>query len=209
MIKVLLADDHAIFRGGVAKLLDSEDGIEVVGEVGDGDGVLGAVAEFGPDIVLLDLSLPGMSGMEILRELQKHHVRVGVVILTMYPEHNFATYLIDQGAGAYITKSASPTVLVEAIRKVASVGVYMTPGVRELDEARGAGATGSPHDRLSPRETEVFLQLIEGKAVSEIAYALDVRVSTVSTLVKRIRDKLGAESIGDLLLYAHRMGLLQ
>jgi len=209
MIKVLLADDHAIFRGGVAKLLATEDGIEVVGEVGDGDRVVEAVERLAPTLVLLDLSLPGMSGMEILRQLQARHARVGVVVLTMYPEHNFATYLIDQGAGAYITKSASPDVLVAAIRAVAAGGIYLTQAVREVEAARSAGAPGSPHDRLSPRETEVFLQLIEGKGVSEIAYSLDIGVSTVSTLVRRIREKLGAESIGDLLLYAHRRGLLQ
>lgn len=210
MIKVLLADDHSIFRGGVAKLLDSEAGIEVVGEVGDGSAVLGAVREHAPDLVLLDLSLPGTSGMEILRQLQEDHPRVSVVILTMYPEQNFATYLIDQGAGAYVTKSESPDVLVEAIRQVAAGGIYLTPAVQKLEEARASsGEAANAHDRLSPRESEVFLQLIEGKGVSEIAYSLDIQVSTVSTLVRRIREKLGAESIGDLLLYAHRMGLLQ
>lgn len=177
--------------------------------MGDGLDVLGAVEEREPDLLLLDLSLPGRSGIDILRQLRRERPRVGVVILTMYPEQNFASYLIRQGAGAYVTKSESPAVLLEAIRQVAAGGTYLTPAVQQLEAARRPGEDASPHDQLSPRETEVFLQLIEGRGVSEIAGDLEVQVSTVSTLVRRIRAKLGAESVGDLMLYAHRMGLLE
>ncbi|MCB9763592.1 MAG: response regulator transcription factor [Alphaproteobacteria bacterium] len=205
MIRILLADDHALFRKGIRQLLELEDDLEVVGEVGDGAGVLEFVSVHPVDIVLLDLSLPGMSGMETLRRLSEEAPRVQTIILTMYPESNYAQHLIRQGAGAFVTKSESPEVLLAAIHDVAAGRVHMSDALRAISTSKD---DRPPHDRLSARESQVFLLLIEGKTVSEVAYALDLQVSTVSTLVSRIREKLGVESVGEVLLYAHRMGLL-
>ncbi len=206
MIRVLLADDHAMFRLGIRRILSTEEGIEVVGEVGDGLEVFTVLQDHEVDVLVLDLSLPGLSGLEILRRLEDEAPRVMVVVLTMYPEDAFASSLIQQGAGAYITKSAPPDELVKAIRVVAGGGIYLTPTLKALSD-RGADGS-SPHERLSPRETQVFMSLISGKTVSETAYEIDLAVSTVSTLVARIKDKLQAGSVADLVLYAHRVGLL-
>ncbi len=206
MIRVLLADDHAMFRLGIRRILSTEDGIEVVGEVGDGLDVFGFLADNEVDVLVLDLSLPGLSGLQILGRIGDEAPRVSVVVLTMYPEDHFAASLIRQGAGAYISKSSSPDELVKAIRVVADGGIYLTSKLRAIEER---GTSGSrPHERLSPRETQVFMSLIGGKTVSETAAEIDLAVSTVSTVVSRIKDKLGAGSVADLVLYAHRVGLL-
>jgi two-component system, NarL family, invasion response regulator UvrY len=207
MIRVLLADDHAMFRLGIRRILSTEEGIEVVGEVGDGLDVFMFLANNDVDVLVLDLSLPGLSGLEILRRLGDEAPRVTVVVLTMYPEDHFASSLIRQGAGAYITKSGSPDELVKAIRVVSEGRIYLTPKMRAIEEA-GRGEGGPPHERLSPRENQVFMSLIAGNTVSETAHSLDLAVSTVSTLVSRIREKLDAGSVADLVLYAHRVGLL-
>jgi two-component system, NarL family, invasion response regulator UvrY len=207
MIRVLLADDHSIFRLGIRRILSSEDGMDVVGEVGDGLRVFTFLDSHEVDVLVLDLSLPGLSGLEIVRRLEDEAPRLGIVVLTMYPEGPFAMSLMRQGAGAFITKSAPPDELIKAIRVVARGGVYLTRSLQELKAAGGADER-MPHERLSPRETQVFMSLIEGKSVSETAHQIDLAVSTVSTLVSRIKDKLQAGSVTDLVIYAHRVGLL-
>ncbi len=206
MIRVLLADDHEMFRLGIRRILSTEEGIEVVGEVGDGLDVFGFLADQAVDVLVLDLSLPGMSGLEILNRVEDEAPRVAVVVLTMYPEDHFAASLIRQGAGAYISKSGSPDELVAAIRVVADGGIYLTEKLRAIEAA--GGTTARPHERLSPRENQVFMSLISGKTVSETAAEIDLAVSTVSTMVSRIKDKLEAGSVADMVLYAHRVGLL-
>ncbi|MCO4770811.1 MAG: response regulator transcription factor, partial [Deltaproteobacteria bacterium] len=148
----------------------------------------------------------------ILTEVTRQRVRmeaprVTVVILTMYPEDSFAASLIRQGAGAYIPKSGDPDELIRAIRVVASGGIYLTDKLREIEQTRGIAST-LPHEKLSPREMQVFMSIIGGKTVSETAAEIDLAVSTVSTVVSRVRDKLEAGSVADLVRYAHRVGLL-
>lgn len=209
-IKVLLADDHSLFRMGMRRILAATDDLEVVGEVGTGPEVLEFVAAHPVDVLVLDLSLPGMSGVEVVRRLDEVAPRVTVVILTMYPESLFALHLVRQGAGAYITKDASSDELLAAIRAVVGGGTYLTPALqrRATQGSRAAASALAPHERLSTREFQVFLRLIEGKTVSETAGELDLTVSTVSTYVSGIRTKLECGSIGDVVRYAARAGLL-
>ncbi len=204
MIRVLLADDHAMFRHGIRRILSTEPDIEVVGEVGDGLEIFALLTTRRVDVLLLDLSLPGLSGVEILRRVVDEAPRVNVVVLTMYPEDTFAAWLIRQGAAAFVSKSAAPDVLIEAIRVAREGRIYWTDRLRGLDR-HGESA---PHERLSPRERQVFMSLIAGRTVSETAHEIDLAVSTVSTLVKRIRQKLSVDSVAEMVLYAHRAGLL-
>lgn len=203
VVRILLADDHTMFRQGIRQVLSCEPDLKVVGEVGDGPGVLRRVQQDDVDVVVLDLSLPGMSGLEVLRRLEEEAPRVAVVILSMYPEDRFAASLLHRGAGAYVSKSEGPDELVAAVRAVVVGRTYLTPTLRALGDAAVA-----PHERLSGREQQVFHALIRGATVSEVAAETDLAISTVSTLVGRIRDKLQVASVGELILYAHKAGLL-
>ncbi len=206
MIRVLLADDHAIVRQGLRTLLAGQPDLTVVGEATDGEEVLLRLADTPCDVLILDLSLPKTSGLELLRRIRALSLPapVHILILTMYPEDQLAAHLLSQGASAYLCKSRSPAELLAALREVARGGRYVTQALEDLP-----AAPVLPHERLTPREYQAFVLLISGKTVSEVAHALDLSLPTVSNHVARIRDKLGAASTGDIILYAHRVGLLR
>lgn len=206
MIRVLLADDHALFRTGIRQILSLEPDLEVVAEVADGEALLAELPAARPDVIVLDLAMPRMGGIETLRRIVEEDVPVAVVVLSMYPPGPFAMHLIHQGAGAYLTKDDSPSELVRAIREVATGGDYLTERMRAQRDRPSAELV--PHEQLSPREFQVFARLAEGMSVSDIAVELDVRTSTVSTLVSRIKQKLGVASVGEIVAYAHRAGVI-
>jgi len=207
MIRVFIADDHAIVRDGLRRLLEAEPDMVVVGEACNGREVLLAAEHGSWDLLLLDLSLPRVSGLETVRRLRVSHPELRIVVLSMYPEEEYAVRLVREGAAAYLAKDRSTDELLRVLRGVMRHGRWEDPEV--IARARlGGGGASAPHTRLSPREYQVFTLLFQGRAVTEIAAELDLGVSTVSNFVRRIKDKLGVETVGEIVSYAHRAALV-
>lgn len=205
MIRVVLADDHQMVREGVRRILDHTEGMQVVAEAGDGKALLALLPKTPCDVLVLDLNMPLGGGVDVLRQVRTAYPRLGVLVLTMYAEDHYAARLLRAGASGYLAKGRSGDELVDAVRKIASGGKYVTPSVAEhLLDAKDAPA----HETLSEREHQVFMLLVQGKSPSEIANELGVTASTVSTYIARVKKQLGAQTIGEILRYASRAGLL-
>ena len=209
MIRVFLADDHAVVLAGLRQLISATDDMRVVGTAADGRQVL-LLAEAGGewDVLVLDLSLPRVSGMEVLRRLRSLRPTLPIVILSMYPEDQYAIRLMREGAAAYLSKERPPEDLLAAVRRVAAGGTYLTASQAAQIVSQRAEAERPPHARLSAREHQVFVLIINGRVVSDIAAELNLSPSTVSTHLARIREKLGVRSVADIVSYAHRAGLI-
>ena len=205
MIRVFIADDHAVVRRGIQNLLSDAGDIEVVGEAADGRAALKALEATAIDVLVLDLSLPKINGPEVLRRLRAQSPHVQVVILSMYPEEQYALRLLRDGAAAYIAKDRPAEELVTAVREAAAGRTYVTPAAARLEKEQGSRA--APHEALSPREHQVFMLLFKGLAVTDIAAELDLSSSTVSNHVASIKSKLGVRTIAQIVSYAHRAGL--
>ncbi|TDN57125.1 response regulator [Azoarcus indigens] len=208
-IRVLIVDDHMIIRRGLAQILAGDGRIGAVSEAEDGPAALRALRAAGADVVLLDIALGDRDGLDVLKAMRGEFPATGVVMLSVYPETQFAVRSIRAGAAAYLNKGCSPETLFAAIAKVAGGGVYITPEIAELlarnvraDEAR------PPHETLSNREFQVLKLLAQGRSVSEIAEQLSLSVNTISTYRSRVFDKLGVRSMVELLTYAARQDLL-
>lgn len=158
-------------------------------------------------MLVLDLSLPRMSGTEVLHRLRARRPGLPIVILSMYPEDQYALHLLREGASAYLSKDRPTEDLLAALRKVSRGGTYLTDTMAEQALRPVATAGGMPHERLSPREREVFLLILQGRSVSEIAAEIDLNISTVSNHLRRIKEKLSARTIAEVVSYAHRAGL--
>ena len=208
MIRIVIADDHTIVREGLKQLLLAADGLEIVGEARDGYEAIKAVRELDFDLLLLDMSMPGKSGIELIKQVRAEKPKLRILILSMHEEQQYAIRAIRAGASGYLTKESASRQLVEAIRKVASGGAFISPEVAE-QLALGAmpGARGAPHESLSDREFQVFRMLAEGKSVSDIAERLHLSVKTVSTHKANLMQKMGMETVGELIRYAlaHRL----
>ncbi|MFW6012368.1 MAG: response regulator [bacterium] len=210
MIRVLLADDHTLFRSGVRRVLHAEADLEVVGETGRGQEILGLVKDSRPDVVLLDVSMPGRGGLETLEELKDRHGDVKVLMLTVHPENHFAIRCLKGGADGYMTKDAEPEELVRAIRKVVGGHKYITPQLAEqLALTVGQSFQEAPHERLSDREFEVMRGIGSGRTVSEIAEDLHLSVKTISTYRTRIIEKMNLRNNFEIMEYAIREGLVE
>jgi DNA-binding NarL/FixJ family response regulator len=208
MIRVLVADDHTIVREGLKQLLGAADGLHVVGEARDGFEVLKQVRETEFDVLLLDMSMPGKSGIELIKQVRSEKPRLRILVLTMHEEQQYAIRAIRAGASGYLTKESASGLLVEAIRKVASGGAYITAEVaQQLALDAMPGAQGPRHASLSDREYQVFLAIAAGRSVSEIASALKLSVKTVSTHKANILHKMNMTSAGELIRYALANGL--
>ncbi|HEX7607454.1 MAG TPA: response regulator transcription factor [Usitatibacter sp.] len=208
MIRIVIADDHTIVREGLKQLLLAADGLEIVGEARDGHEAMKAVRELDFDLLLLDMSMPGKSGIELIKQVRAEKPKLRILILSMHEERQYAIRAIRAGASGYLTKESASRQLVEAIRKVASGGAFISAEVAE-QLALGAmpDAKGALHESLSDREFQVFRMLAEGKSVSDIAERLHLSVKTVSTHKANILQKMRMETVGDLIRYAlaHRL----
>jgi DNA-binding NarL/FixJ family response regulator len=208
VIRIVLADDHTIVREGLKQLLQAADGLEIVGEARDGHEAMKAVRELDFDLLLLDMSMPGKSGIELIKQVRAEKPKLRILILSMHEERQYAIRAIRAGASGYLTKESASRQLVEAIRKVASGGAFISAEVAE-QLALGAmpDAKGALHEALSDREFQVFRMLAEGKSVSDIAERLHLSVKTVSTHKANILQKMRMETVGDLIRYAlaHRL----
>lgn len=208
MIKVLLVDDHAIFRAAVKKLLEKEHDIEVGGEARDGEEALKQIRQADFDVVLLDISMPGMSGIEVARRLVHIQPAIKVIALTAHEDKLFISQLLSSGAAGYLTKSVSFQELVKAIHAVYSEQVYITPHIAEQLASNFIKKEKSPFDYLTHREVEVLLMVCHGEKASEIAKKLFISTKTVNGYRQQIFKKLGVESDLELTKLAVDHGLL-
>ena len=210
MIRIVIAAAHTIMREGLKRILEGADDIEVVGEATDGFEALAQVRKGGFDLLMLDLSMPGRNGVELIRQIKDEMPKLPILILTMHDEEQYAVRAIRAGARGYLTKESAGTQLVSAIRKVASGRPYISLEVAEqlAMDAMPSVVEDLPHKQLSDREFEVFSLLVGGKSITEIAESLHLSVKTVSTHKTRILHKMGVPSLADLVQYAVVHGLL-
>ena len=209
MIRVVIADDHQILREGLKQLLLAAGDIDVVGEAADGYEVVDRVRSLDFDLLLLDMSMPGKSGVELIKQVKAEKPKLRILVLSMHEEHQYAVRAIRAGASGYLTKESAASQLVAAIRKVGGGGAYITPEVAErLAQDAMPHAQGPLHASLSDREFEVFHMLVDGMSVNEIAARLHLSAKTISTHKARLMEKLGVDSTADLVHYAVRHKLL-
>lgn len=204
MIRVLIADDHPIVRKGLRELVAEESDMTVAAESGNGLEVLRLI-QTGPfDVVLLDISMPGISGLDILQQVRPEHPNLPILVLSGFPETELAMRTLKAGASGYLNKEMAPEELVAAIRLVNSGRKYVSPAVAELLANSVGRSNDSPHELLSDREYQVMLLLAAGKTVSEIAAEISLSVKTVSTYRARILEKMNLRNNAELMLYAIR-----
>lgn len=209
MIRVLLADDHAIVRAGLKEILADTGDIEVAAEATNGQDVMAQIRARDFDVAVLDMSMPGRSGIELIKQVKDEKPKLRILILTMHSEEQYAVRALKAGASGFLTKEAAADQLVAAIRKIAGGGAYVSPETAErlvLDAAPRAEA--APHTLLSDREFQVLQMIAGGKTVSEIAKRLSLSVKTVSTHKTRILHKMGLANQAELIRYALEHKLL-
>jgi DNA-binding NarL/FixJ family response regulator len=203
MIRILIADDHTIMREGLKRILEGIDDIEVVAEAVDGHDTLAKARSEDFDVLLMDLSMPGRSGVDLIRQIKDEMPKLPILILTMHEEEQYAVRAIRAGARGYLTKESAGTQLVTALRKVASGRPYISIEVAEQLAMSAMPADNElPHTLLSDREFEVFGHLVKGKSITEIAELLHLSVKTVSTHKTRIMLKMERNTLSDLVQYA-------
>jgi DNA-binding NarL/FixJ family response regulator len=198
MIRVLLADDHEIVRDGLKRILGAAGDLQVAGEAANGDQALALVKGNDYDVALLDMSMPGLAGIDLIKRLRIEKPKLRILVLSMHGEQQYAARALKAGASGYLTKDSAAGQLVGAIRKVAAGGVHVS-------EAAAAGlvsAERAPHQALSDRELEVLRLLAGGRSPTEIAGQLHLSVKTVSTHKAHIQQKLGLGGTADLVRYA-------
>jgi DNA-binding NarL/FixJ family response regulator len=208
MIRIVIADDHTIVREGLKQILSAEADLVIAGEAQNGQEVLQRVREMEFDVLLLDMSMPGKSGIELIKQVRIEKPKLRILILSMHEEQQYAVRAIKAGAAGYLTKESASAQLVSAIRKVAGGGAFISGAVAE-QLALGAmpQSDGPPHTALSDREFQVFRLLVSGNAVSDIAGQLNLSVKTVSTHKARIMHKMNMNNQTELIRYAinHRL----
>lgn len=201
-IRVMLVDDHALVRMGMQQLIQGAPDLELVGDFEDGWAALDCLKrqEHQVDVMVCDLSMPRLSGLELLLRALGLRPQLAVLIVSVHSEAEYASMALGHGARGYLSKSCAHLELVDAIRALARGRTYVA--------AQAHHPAAEAHHRLSPRELQIFLLLVEGRSVSEVAAELNVGVSTVSTHVGRMREKLGVETVAEMVHYAYRHGLI-
>ncbi len=210
MIRLLLVDDHDIVRTGIRHIIDKENDIEIVGEAGSGEQGVKLTKELKPSVVLMDVNMPGLGGLEATRRINQSCPDSKVIILTVHADAPFPSHLLDAGASGYLTKGCAATDLIEAIRSVHQQGRYIGKDIaQQLALSLLPGAEKSPFDELSAREMEVMMMLVEGSAVSDVAETLALSPKTVSTYKYRIYEKLDVKNDVELTHLAIRHGITE
>ncbi len=209
MIRILVVDDHAIVREGLKQILGDVKDMDVLAEAANGQEALDKIRRQAFEVILMDISMPGRSGLEILKDIKSEQPKLPVLILSMHPEEQYAVRALRAGAAGYMNKASAPDELIGAIRKVASGRKYVSPSVAErLALELGADRSHLPHELLSDREYQVMMMLAAGKSVSEIALELCLSVKTISTYRSRIMEKMSLKKNAELTLYAVQHHLL-
>lgn len=203
MIRILIADDHAIVRSGLRQILEEYKDMKIVAEHDNGIDALNWLRTNDCDVVLLDISMPGKSGIDVLKQLHEEKPKLPVLIISIYPEDQYAVRLIKAGAAGYLNKESAPEIVVEAVRHVVSGKKYISTAVAEMlaNEFR-ADDEKLPHETLSDREYQIFLLLASAKTATEIAAALALSVKTISTYRSRILEKMHLRNNAELMRYA-------
>ena len=209
MLRILIADDHPVFRKGLKQIINEANDMAVTGEVSDGLEVLSRVRAGCFDVVLLDISLPGINGIDILKQLRIETPGLPVLMLTMHPEEQYAIRALKAGASGYLTKESTPEELVTAIRKVSAGGKYVSSSLAEtLANELGRKEEKPPHETLSDREYQIMPLIATGKTVTQIAKELSLSIKTISTYRSRILEKMGMKNNAELTYYAIKNRLI-
>jgi DNA-binding NarL/FixJ family response regulator len=211
LIKILLADDHSIVRAGLRRIVEESGDMEVVAEAADGREAIQLVHKKVPDVAVIDISMPGLDGLEVVSQLRTYHPKLPILILTMHEEGQYVVRAIEAGAMGYITKQSAPEQLVKAIRKVHAGGRYLTDDAAEalaLSVARGMHGR-SPLDSLSMRELQVLRRLALGHTNREIAQAYSISIKTVDTYRSRLLKKLNLRNNAELSRFATQNRLIE
>lgn len=209
MLKILLADDHAVVRGGIRKFLEAAQDVEIVAEATTGEEALAQVRKDDFDVMLLDISLPDLNGLEVLKRVKRERPNLRVLIFSMYPEDDFAVPAFEAGASGYLSKDSSPNQILLAIQTVASGASYVSPSMTErLLAGTVSAGKREPYETLSRREMEVLLMLSKGVSLTKIGEMLHLSVKTVSTYRGRVLEKLNVVSNAELTRYVvqHKLG---
>lgn len=200
--RLIIADDHPLFRRGLKHALAESGDIEVACETDNGDELLSLIKKDEFDMVLLDIAMPGKSGLDLLKQLKSEHPKLPILVLSVYPEEQYAVRFIKAGASGYLTKESAAEKLVEAIRKVAGGGKYASPAIIEKLAFDFADSERPPHEKLSDREYQVFGMISIGKSLTEIGKDLSLSVKTISTHRTRILEKMSMKKNAELIHYA-------
>jgi two-component system invasion response regulator UvrY len=209
-IRIAVVDDHQLVRIGLKQIIESQSDFSWVGEARTGREALTLLRSTPVDVLLLDLSLPDMSGLDVLRQIKSHHETVSTLVLSAYPEMQYGLNVLRAGASGFVSKTADDSELCRAIRAAVRGGRYVSPELAEVLVSGMQGQAGEPrHSVLSEREFQIFCKLAEGKSVSEIAAKLFLSVKTVSTYRTRILEKMGMKTNADITYYAIKNELLQ
>ena len=209
MINILIVDDHVIVRAGMKQILADIDDVNVSAEAANGAEALAKVQKQAFDLVLLDISMPGRSGLDVLKELKNMQPHLPVLMLSMYPEEQYAVRALRSGASGYLTKESAPDELIAAIRKVCSGGRYVSASLAEnMAFTIDRKSEQAPHESLSDREYQIMCMIASGKAVKDIAEDLSLSVKTISTYRSRILSKMQVKTNADITRYALQNNLV-
>ncbi len=210
MIKIMLVDDHAVVRTGFRLLLQSSADIQVVGEADSGEAACQQYGDIAPDVLVMDLAMPGMGGLEALRRIRARHPNARVLALSAHDDPMHATRALKEGALGYLSKRSAPEVLLEAVTAIAAGRRFLDANVaQKLALGEFDGSAKSPVERLSEREFEVFVRLAKGETVQRIAETLKLSPSTVGTHLYNVKQKLGVQNQAELTLIAVQHGLIE
>jgi DNA-binding NarL/FixJ family response regulator len=209
-MRILIADDHAVLRQGLKQILAEEFESVEFGEAADTQETIELLWKKSWDVLVLDINMPGRSGLDVLKEVKQHFPKMPVLVMSMFPEDQLAVRVLKAGASGYLNKQAAPEELVAAIRKVITGGRYVSATLAERLAAELSRASDKfPHETLSDREFQVMQKLVEGKPLKDIATELSLSVKTISTFRSRLLEKLGVQSNVDLVRYSIQHGLFQ
>jgi two-component system invasion response regulator UvrY len=210
MLRILIADDHPVVRQGIMRIIEDTPDMRVTGEAGNGIEALRKIKEKDFDLMLLDISMPGRDGLEVVRELKKMKPKLPILILTMHPEKYYGLRMLQAGASGYLTKQNAPFELIEAIRRVSQGGMYIGSALAELLVSSKKSADGKPeHSILSDREYQIMCMIASGKKVKAIAEELCISVKTIHVHRRHIMEKMNMTSNADIIHYAVQQGLLE
>ena len=210
MIRILIVDDHRIVREGLKQILSDEGGFTIAGEAANGLEALKQIREQALDVVLMDMSMPGRSGIELIKQIKSEEPKLAILVLSMHKEEQYAVRALKAGALGYLTKESAPDQLIAAIWKIAGGGVFISLGVAErLALELGGNHVAASHTLLSDREYQVFRMIVSGTPIGGIANELSLSVKTVSTHKTRILQKMKMTSSAELIHYAIRHQLVE
>ncbi len=209
-MKIIIADDHALIRKGLKEILQQVEGLVLLDEAQNGSELLLKISQNDYDIIVLDISMPGKSGLDVLKDIRRIKPDIPVLILSVYPEEQYAIRVLKSGASGYLTKDSAPDELVNAIKKIVNGGKYISSSLAEIlaTEVKSGGVINMLHENLSDREFQVMKMLAAGKTVKEISEELFLSPKTVSTYRTRIYEKMKFSSKSELTGYAIKNGLI-